>query len=169
MSASFVPSFKHKIQMKTLVFLCVALLIGAGSYAQQTNTQAVDMADKQFEESFAAKNVEAMFRPVAANCLFFGTDPTERWDVASFRTMIENGLKNGMPPMEVTAREFVPSADGKTVVVIKKINWVIFKAPLREVAVYENGSNGWQMKLMSLNLLVPNKKTKALNELMAGN
>lgn len=160
---------KHKIQMKTLIFLGFVLIITSSLYAQKTNTEAVEIADRQFDDSFVSKNIEAMFRPVAPNCLFLGTDPTERWDVASFRTMLENGLKNGMPPMEVTAREFVPSADGKTVVVIKKINWAIFKAPLREIALYENGPNGWQMKLLSLNLLIPNKKTKALNEVMAGN
>lgn len=152
--------------MKKIAILLVTICSFSALQAQ-TDSQAVEAADKQFDESFAAKNMAAMFAPVADDCIFYGTDPTERWDVASFKAMIEPQMKNGMPSMNVLSREVSFLAKGSVAVVVKKINWVIFKTELREVVVYEKQKDGWKMKTFNLSLTIPNQKTKALNELMA--
>ncbi|MFN8343410.1 MAG: nuclear transport factor 2 family protein [Spirosomataceae bacterium] len=154
--------------MKKIMLLLVPIFFYSALQAQTVDNQAVETADKQFEASFAAKNIEAMFQPVAADCIFYGTDPTERWDLTSFKKMIEAGMKNGVPAMSVLSREITSLSDGNIVVVVKKINWVIFKNELREIVVYEKQKEGWKMKTFSLNLLIPNQKITALNEMMTG-
>jgi ketosteroid isomerase-like protein len=153
--------------MKTILVLILSFL-SVSALQAQTDSQAVEAADQQFETGFATKSAEVMFAPVAADCIFYGTDPTERWDLVSFRAMIEIQMKNGMPAMNVIARDISFLAKGKVAIVVKKINWVVFKSELREVVVYEKQKNGWKMKTFSLNLAIPNQKTKALNEMLVG-
>lgn len=152
--------------MKNLIILLFSFMTFNETLAQTFDTRAVEAADKLFEESFASKNIEAMFQPVASDCIFYGTDPAERWDAAGFKTMIENSMKKGMPAMQVLSREIVALSGGNSAVVIKKISWVVFKTELREIAIYEKQNDGWKMKTMSLNLAIPNQKTKALNEIL---
>lgn len=154
--------------MKRIILLLVSFFFYSALQAQTFNSQAVEEADKQFEASFASKNIEAMFQPIASDCIFYGTDRSERWDVTSFKTMIEAGMKNGIPAMNVISREITSLAEGKIAVVVKQIIWEIFKTELREVAVYEKQKEGWKMKSFSLNLLIPNQKIKALNEMITG-
>ncbi len=157
---------KNQKTMKNLIILLFSFMAFNETLAQTFDAKAVEAADKLFEESFASKNIEAMFLPVGSDCIFYGTDPTERWERASFRTMMENGMKKGMPAMQVLSREIVALSGGNSAVVIKKISWVLFKTELREIAIYEKQNDGWKMKTMSLNLSIPNQKTKALNEIL---
>ncbi len=85
--------------------VCVLLISMAGilpSYGQGSSVEAVD---EKFQEAYLAKNSEAMFALVAPDCVFYGTAPTERWDKAAFRKLMENGFKNGMPAMNTQSKE----------------------------------------------------------------
>jgi hypothetical protein len=93
--------------MKKIIILFLSFIAFTETKAQISNASEVEIADKSFEESFGAKNIEAMFQVVHNDCIFYGTDPSERWDVPSFKNMITNGLKNGMPTMQVISREIL--------------------------------------------------------------
>ena len=149
--------------MKTVTMIFALVLLGSNLYAQQE----VETTDKQFEAAFKAQNMEAMFKCISPDCVIYGTDPTEKWNATQFRNMVENGIKNGMPTWSVISREILPINENSCVV-IKKISWAIFKTELREMTVYEKQKEGWKIKVVSINLTLPNNKTNAINEIMGG-
>ena len=146
-----------------LFFLTFISLIGT---SQSTEKDGVRLIDRQFDESYANNNLGAMFKNVAEDCVFYGTDPSEKWTVKEFRALLEDGIKKGMPAMKVTSKEEIPLSDGNTFLIVKKINWVVFKTELRQIVLYENQNGTWKMKMLSLNLNLPNHKTAAFNKLL---
>lgn len=150
--------------------LIVTFLFSAISFltinAQTLDLQNLAMVDKQFDEAIAAMNLEATFLNIAPDCVFYGTDPTEKWDIAKFKSQIQYGLKNKIPPMQVISKDIIAAADGNSAVIIKKVNWAIFKGELREVCFYEKQKDGWKMKVWTLNVNIPNAKNEAVNKLM---
>ena len=146
--------------MKKIILLFIVTFSLSSIYAQD-----IEKTDKQFEAAFSDQNLDAMLKILSPDCIIYGTDPSERWDVAKFRKTIENGLKNGMPTWNVISREILPINENSCVV-IKKISWAIFKTELREMAIYEKQKDGWKMKILSINLTLPNNKTNAINEVM---
>ena len=148
--------------MKLIAILLISLAGILPSYGQGSGVEAVD---KKFEEAYLAKNSEAMFAHVAPDCVFYGTAPTERWDKAAFRKLMENGFKNGVPAMSTQSKEIQLLNDGQVAVITKKVSWSVFKSDLREVAVYEKGAD-WKLKSLSISLTIPNSKNASVNQVL---
>jgi SnoaL-like domain len=147
----------------TFLFSAISFLT---IHAQILDLKNLEIADKQFDEAIAAMNLEATFLNVSPDCVFYGTDPTEKWNIAKVKAQIQYGLKNKIPPMQVISKDIIPTADGNSAVIIKKVNWAIFKGELREICFYEKQRDGWKMKVWTLNINIPNAKNEAVNKLM---
>ena len=122
------------------------------------------MIDNEFDQGMATLNSKMAFRNAAPDCVYFGTDPTEKMNVTMAKTLLKNDLKNKKPTMKVVSKEIFPSADGNSAVFVKKVSWAIFKSELRQVCVYEKQKDGWKMKVWTLNMSIPNAKNEESNK-----
>ncbi|GAA4416206.1 hypothetical protein GCM10023187_47450 [Nibrella viscosa] len=152
--------------MKPIFFALCLLATTYNIKAQSFKAAEVEAVDKQFDEGFLKKDINAVFRNVANSAVFYGTDPTDVWPVAVFRKRVEKDINTNKYNLTTVSRTITPVAGGNAAVVIKQVNWPYFtKVPLREVIVYEK-DNGWKLKSFSITLLLPDNIVPQLNQLV---
>ena len=153
--------------MKLIPFVLSALIC-LTAFVKSDPIKEVEALDDQFNQAFVAKNIDGMLQNLSADCVFYGTDVKEKWTLADFKAMLVKSMPN-MPPFQTVSREFMPSPDGNTVVVVKIVKWSLFKTDLRQIDVYTKQNGSWKQTLFSLQHTVPNQKAKSLNEMMGTN
>ncbi|GAB3959317.1 hypothetical protein GCM10028805_55200 [Spirosoma harenae] len=152
--------------MKALLATTCFLLTALTAYPQLFNKAEIESVDRQYETALKSGNLTALFQIIASDCLFYGTDPTDRWTASDFRKVVEQNAARKTLNLTTISRDIMPLSGGKAAVVTKQINWPIFKTPLSEVIVYEK-SNGWKMKSWHLSVLLPDKQRLKLNQMLA--
>ena len=147
------------MKMPALLYFSV---LSFAAVAQTPDTKGVETIDRQFDQSFVTRDLDALFKNVASDCVFYGTDPADHWTVSTFRKMVDNNNKNKRPTPVTTSRSISFMGSGDVAIVTKQVSWPLFKTPLREVAVYEK-KNGWKLHYFSLNILYPDQRLEELN------
>ncbi|GAA4454094.1 hypothetical protein GCM10023189_20120 [Nibrella saemangeumensis] len=153
--------------MKKTFIACCVLLLSHSIQAQSFKAADVEAVDQQIYDALRARDLNAFFKNMATDAVIYGTDPADRWPMDVFRKRVEEDFKSNRLNLDVKtlSREVMPLAGGRVAVVTKQTQWPFAKAPVREVAVYEN-TNGWKLKNMSLALLLPDQQLPALNQLV---
>lgn len=153
--------------MKLIPFLLSAFIC-LTAFVKSDPIKEVEALDDQFNKAFVAKNIEGMLQNVSPDCVFYGTDATEKWTLAEFKQMLVQALPS-TPAFQTISREFIPSPDGNTVVVVKITKWDMFKTDLRQIDVYTKQHGSWKQTMLSMQHTIPNAKTRGLNEMMSKN
>jgi len=106
------------------------------------------------------------FDPFAADAVFLGTDPTERWTVQEFRAFVEPYFARGQGWTYVPRdRHVAVSSDGRTAWVDERLDNEKY-GELRGTGVLVVEGDAWKIAHYSMTFPVPNDVTKALVDLI---
>lgn len=114
----------------------------------------------------AASDEARYFAHFAADGVFMGTDATERWDVAAFRSYAHRPFSEG--------RGWVMRAVRREVVIRGDVAWfdedleTVNLGPARGTGVLIRDGGPWRIAHYSLTITVPNERFDAVRGLLSG-
>jgi hypothetical protein len=157
--------------MKSMVVALFLVACGAPSVrseapmsAEQTRG-AIDAALDDWHEAAAASDEDRYFDRFATGGVFLGTDATERWDAAAFRTYAHRPFSEG--------RGWVMRSVRRDVVIRGDVAWFDEDLETRNlgpargsgVLVQERGA--WRIAQYNLAITVPNERFDAVRALLS--
>ncbi|OQY02770.1 MAG: hypothetical protein B6I20_06480 [Bacteroidetes bacterium 4572_117] len=145
-----------------IVLLCFSISVG---YAQNKNDAKLNKLLDNWHLAATNANGEAFFGFMAADCIYIGTDASERWTKDEFvkfaKPYFDKGKAWAFTPIE---RKFYYSKNKKTAWFNETLNtWM---GVCRSSGVLEKTSGKWLLKHYHLSVTVPNEKIKDFIELV---
>lgn len=126
--------------------------------------KSLEQVMQEFDDAYKSNDLEAMFANVDTAAVFYGTDPAESWNYASFKAIVKNHFDKNLPKMSLENATVMYNDDKTAVMAVRKLNWELYKTPLREDMYYTLQNNRWMLRGLTLSLMLDNKKTSALND-----
>ena len=125
-----------------------------------TEAAAVSTVLDAFHAAAARADEEAYFALLAPNAVFLGTDATERWDKAAFRTFAHPYFARGQGwTFTPRDRRVDFSRDGRTAWFDELLDSATY-GECRGTGVLEKGDGGWKIVQYHLTIPMPNDLAK---------
>jgi ketosteroid isomerase-like protein len=156
----------------TALALVLALTAGTASLSAQatpanpapssTETTAIATVLDAFHAAAARADEEAYFALLAPNAVFLGTDATERWDKAAFRTFAHPYFAEGKGWTFTPRNRHVDlSRDGRVAWFDELLDSATY-GECRGTGVLEKVDGGWKIVQYHLTIPMPNDLAKEL-------
>jgi ketosteroid isomerase-like protein len=140
--------------MKKLICLILLLLINIKSFSQDKDTE-INLFIDNWHLAAAKANANVFFGSMDEDCIYIGTDASERWTKTAFETFAKPYFDKGK------AWDFKPH--NRDVHVTNEGDFVWFSELLetwmgvcRGSGVIKRTPNGWKIKQYHLSVTVPN-------------
>lgn len=145
--------------MKKVMQFLLLLLIMPSVYAQED--QKINTIIDQWHQAAAKADFDTYFGLLHDDCIFIGTDATERWDKAAFiaysKPHFDKGKAWTMLPLE---RHLIYATDKKTVWFDELLDTSMKLCRGSGVLTLENGK--WKIKHYVLSMTIPNDLIKEI-------
>lgn len=162
--------------MKNLFYLLI-LLIAMGSSCKSKNesmkplmpenmapAKTLENTVSDFDKGYLQDDLEKMFADVDTAAMFYGTDPTESWNYSTFKDIVKSHFQNKLPKMTLKNTHIIYSPDNTSAMVVRDIDWQLYKTPIRQDLFYALEKNRWILKGLTLNLTMSNANTQKMND-----
>lgn len=146
-----------KIKVKFLLFILCFVFISSIGFGQNKEETTINLLINNWHKAAATANGEAFFNFMDEDCIYIGTDATERWTKAEFvkfaKPYFDKGRAWSFEPIE---RQVYFSRNQKTAWFNETLNtWM---GVCRSSGVLEKKKGAWKLKQYHLSVTVPNDK-----------
>ncbi|MEN8121263.1 MAG: nuclear transport factor 2 family protein [Bacteroidota bacterium] len=151
--------------MKKYTIVSFLLLFIISTFAQNKETENLNKLMNEWHLAATNANGNAFFGFMDSDCIYIGTDETERWKKDEFvkfaKPYFDKGKAWDFKPIE---RKFYFSKNKKTTWFNETLNtWM---GICRSSGVLEKSNGKWKLKHYHLSVTVPNEKIKEFIELV---
>ncbi len=138
--------------MRLALLLCITLTLSAQSPAEKAVATVLD----DWHLAAAQANEARYFGHLAEGAVFLGTDATERWPKAAFRTWAHPIFQRGQAwSFKATRRAVTLSQDGRTAWFDEDLATPNL-GPARGSGVLTRDQDGWLIQQYNLSVPIPN-------------
>ncbi|GAC1336239.1 MAG: hypothetical protein NVSMB23_00560 [Myxococcales bacterium] len=142
-------------------------LVGGTEPASATAAQvAAGRTLDDFHAAAAAADEARYFAHFARDAVFLGTDATERWSVAAFRSFAHPFFARGKAWSFTSVRRHVTVLDGGTAAFFDEELATPNLGPARGSGVLVREGSAWKIAQYNLAITVPNEKMSAIRALL---
>ncbi|MBW1294104.1 nuclear transport factor 2 family protein [Aquimarina litoralis] len=143
------------------IIVCLFLSISLNCFAQQKNEAKQDINEvlEQWHKAAADASFDTYFGLMTEDAIFIGTDPTENWDLASFKAFSKPYFDKG--------KAWSFSTLERNIFTQSKSNLAWFDELLdtqmgicRGSGILEKTNTGWKVKHYVLSIAIPNENVK---------
>lgn len=153
-------------RLLALALLALALLLTA--CASTPNSASVDATLDAWHKAAADANESAYFGAMAPEFVFLGTDATERWDLASFRTFAHPYFAKGKAWTFVPHdRHVILSPRGDVAWFDEKLDSASY-GECRGSGVARRIAGEWKIAHYNLTIPIPNALAKTVVQMIRG-
>lgn len=158
--------------MRGLVLLAlVAGCATTGATAAIDSQASIDDVNRLLDDWHRAASEadqQGYIGPLAADAVFLGTDPTERWSVEQFAEFVAPYFDEGQGWTYLPRdRQVMLSADGATAWFDERLDNEKY-GELRGTGVLRRTDQGWELVQYNMSFPVPNDVTRSLVALIRG-
>jgi hypothetical protein len=156
--------------IKKIIILLSCVFINVPAFSAQTITShgseinerhiAADQTLNQFHQAAADANMTHYFDLLTDNAIYLGTDATERWTKAQFKSFVEPYFSKGQGWLyQTTERHINDVVDGE-IVFFEELLMNANYGQCRGTGVLVKTKQGWKISQYNLSIPLPNALAK---------